>query len=160
MIKFKRLLTSLSVVFLCGFTMYDVSSQPKQERLLQNSLPQSYDNLWQKLFQSKVQLNPKKHTYSIEYTPYVKSLENKNITISGFIFPLESSETFKHFLLSKRTPTCNFCPPGEPNEIIEVFTDNPIKWDENIVKISGILNFTSDENLGVFFQIKNATLIP
>ena len=60
----------------------------------------------------------------------VKALVGKEVTISGFILPLESTEKFKHFILSKRTPTCPFCPPGEPNEIVDVMLDKPISWDE------------------------------
>jgi uncharacterized protein len=103
-----------------------------------------------------VHLNQKTHKYSITYTPEVKAMEGKPITISGFVLPLESTEKFSHFLLSKRTPTCFFCPPGEPNEIVEVFTKKPLKWSGDIITVTGNFTFTSNPDLGLFFQVKDA----
>ena len=74
------------------------------------------------------------------------------------MLPLEPSEKFTHFLLSKRTPTCPFCPPGKPNDIIEVFTDKPVTWDEGIVVVNGTLRFTRNPELGLFFQLKDADM--
>jgi hypothetical protein len=142
---------------LCGFYVQEkATAQPSDERKAQESLPQSHDNMWKVFGKCKVHRDKKKYTYSIDYTPEVKAMEGKQITVSGFMLPLESSDKFKHFLLSKRTPTCFFCPPGEPNEIVEVFTKKPVKWDEGIVVVTGTMKFTSNPELGLFFQMKDA----
>jgi uncharacterized protein len=132
------------------------TAQPSEERKAQDALPQSNDDMWKALSACKVHLNYENYHYTIHYTPEIKAMEGKEITVSGFILPLESTETFTHFLLSKRTPTCAFCPPGSPNEIVEVFTTTPIKWDEGIVVITGTMHFTSNPELGLFFQLKEA----
>ncbi|OYW79003.1 MAG: hypothetical protein B7Z26_08790 [Asticcacaulis sp. 32-58-5] len=141
---------------LSGFTVQESTGQPLDERKVQDALPQSKDAMWDTLVKCKVHLDQKTHKYSIAYTPEVKAMEGKPVTISGFVMPLESTEKFKHFLLSKRTPTCFFCPPGEPNEIVEVFTKKTIKWSDGIVTVTGTFTFTSNPDLGLFFQVKDA----
>ena len=155
-------LALLAVAFLSltGFSVQQnaaVLSQPSDERKAQDALPKSGDPMWNALFQCKVHYDDKSHKYSITYTPEVKAMEGKPMTIAGFMLPLEATETFKHFLISKRTPTCPFCPPGEPNEIAEVFTTKPVKYDEGIVVVTGTFRFTTNPDLGLFFQLKDAT---
>ncbi len=146
-----------SLILVCFFLFATAfTSQPMDERKAQELLPISKDAFWDVLARCKVTLDTKKYLYSIVRTPEVDAMEGKPFTVSGFIMPLEAAETFKHFLLSKRTPTCGFCPPGEPNEIVEVFTNEKIKWDDGLVTMTGTMAFTDNPELGLFFQMKNA----
>lgn len=155
----KIVLLVASLIVLSGFKVEqgDVPAQPAGERKAQDKLPQANDDLWKTFGQCKVHLDPKKYTYSIDMTPEVKAMEGKSFTISGFMLPLEAKEQFTHFLLSKRTPTCPFCPPGEPNEIVEVFSKKPVKWEDDIVVVTGTMKFTSNPEMGLFFQMQDAT---
>lgn len=162
--KYSQIVFTLIAFFvLCGFDVQEVPAsmgQPTDERSAQDGLPQSKDEMWSKFLKCKVHLDKKNYTYSIDYTPEIKELEGKEITISGFVLPLESEEKFNHFLISKRTPTCFFCPPGEPNEIIEVFTNKKITWEDGLTTVTGKFGFTkgieANPELGLFFQLKNA----
>lgn len=136
------------------------SSQPEEERKLQAQLPQSQDAAWNDFIACKVKADSKNFTYSITYTPAIRALEGKTVSISGFMLPLEATEKFKHFLLSKRTPTCGFCPPGEPNEVFEVFAKKPVTWDEKLVVTTGTLKLTNQAEKGIFFQLKDAEVKP
>lgn len=135
------------------------STQPMDERTAQNALPQSHDSLWKKLGACTVHLDPKKFAYSIHFTEEVTAMKGQEIRVSGFMLPLEATEKFSHFLLSKRTPTCAFCMPGEPNEIIEIFSRKPVSWEEGMVTVSGILHFTNNPESGLFFQLKDSALV-
>lgn len=152
----RLILAFAAFLLLSGFSVETMPSQPNDERKAQEALPQAHDAMWKTFAKCKVHLDKKKYLYSITYTPEVKAMEGKRITVSGFILPLESTEKFTHFLLSKRTPVCPFCPPGEPNEIIEVFTKEPIKWGENTLTVTGTLQFTANPELGLFFQLKDS----
>ncbi len=146
---------------LCGFTQAQEESavgQPADERSAQDALPQSQHTVWRALAQCTVHLDQESYTYSIDYTPDVKALKGQRLTVSGFMLPLEAEEEFSHFLLSKRTPTCPFCPPGEPNEVIEVFTKEPVRATDELIFITGTMQFTSNPELGLFFQLKDADL--
>jgi uncharacterized protein len=125
-------------------------SQPQPPRM-----QQSDDFLW-KLF-ARCEIKPNKnYLYSVSYIPDVMALKGKRITISGFMVPLEAKEKFTHFLLSRRAPTCAFCPPGEPNEIMEVFSSKPMRWQENLITISGSLVLLNDGKNEILFQMKDA----
>ena len=130
--------------------------QPMDERKAQDALPKSNDVQWKLLTKTKVKLDEKQGMYSATYPAEVKALAGKPFTISGFILPLDATEKFSHFILSKRTPTCAYCPPGEPNEIIDVWLEKPIKYDENLVKITGTFELINNQEMGMFFKLAKA----
>ena len=135
------------------------SGQPANERKAQDGLPQSDDNMWVAFGKCKVHLDENTYIYSIKFTPEVQALEGKKISVAGFMLPLEAEESFTHYLLSKRTPTCPFCPPGEPNEIVEVFSKKPVKWEEGIVTVTGVMKFTDKSENGLFFQMNDGEML-
>lgn len=134
------------------------SSQPLDERKAQEALPQSKDPMWDKLTKTKISFEEKAGLYSATYPAEIKAMEGKPMTINGFMLPLEPTETFNHFILSKRPPTCPYCPPGEPNEIVEIFTTKATKWRDEAITVSGTFGFTNQQELGMFFTLKNATI--
>ena len=118
----------------------------------QKKHPSPKSNFWQELSKCKVNKN-----YRIDFTNEIKNLDNKIVSLDGYIIPLEPTEKFNHFLLSFRSTTCPFCPPIKPNEIIEVFTKEEISWKDGLETISGKLQLGSNisEN-GLFFKIIDA----
>jgi len=155
----KILLLISALLFLPGFSKEQKSvsaGQPSDERKAQDSLPKSADPMWKILAKTHINLDEKKGLYSAVFPPEIKALVGTNITISGFMLPLESTEKFKHFILSKRTPTCPFCPPGEPNEIIDIWLEKSTVWDEDLVKITGTFELMNNPELGLFFKLSNA----
>jgi uncharacterized protein len=151
----------LVVVFSCGFNVRDRPEIFTRSGSMSGStasnprLMESEDLLWKTFAQCKLKAN-KDFSYDITYIPGVKAKNGKEITISGFILPLEAKEKSKHFLLERRAPTCAFCPPGEPNEVMEVFASKPMQWNENLVTFSGTLVLPNDGKKGIFFQLKDA----
>lgn len=142
------------LLVLCGFT-----TQPLDERKAQDVLPQSSHPMWQTLGKTKIIVSKKEGYYSAQFPATVKALSGKEIVINGFILPLESTEKIKHFLIAKRTPTCPFCPPGEPNEIIDVWTTQPVAYTEDLVTVKGTFELMNDREMGLFFKLKNAKIL-
>ncbi len=116
---------------------------------------QTEDPIWKSFAKCKISMD-QDFSYRISYTSGVKAMNGKNVTLSGFMLPLESKAKFNHFLLSKNAPTCAFCPPGSPNEVVELFSSKPMMWKENLVTFSGTLKLVNDGKTGVFFQLKDA----
>jgi len=148
------------VTFACGFNVRDQpeSSFSRSGSLSGSSAPrsmQSEDLLWKTFSKCKLTTN-KDFYYDITYTSSVRAMNGKEIAISGFMLPLETKPKSSHFLLERRAPTCAFCPPGEPNEIMEVFSSKPMAWEENLITLSGTLVLPNDSKKGVFFQLKDA----
>lgn len=128
----------------------------KLARQPQQHLPiESDDFIWKTFLQCKLRSGPEV-SYNIDYTPEVKEMNGKPVAISGFMVPLEAKQDSRHFLLSRRAPSCPFCPPAEPNELVEVYTVKPLMWREDLITCSGTLFLPNDGKRGIFFQLKDA----
>ena len=127
--------------------------QPADERAAQDALPKSVNLLWGKFLKCKVGYNNKTGLYSIAVTQEVKALAGQTVTLNGFVLPLDGSDHTKHFLLTRRTPVCMFCPPGEPNEVTEIMSPHPIVWTDKMVTVEGPLSLINNGENAIFFKI-------
>lgn len=155
--NFQLVTPALLILFLSmpqsGVALAQTSGQPPEERALQDTLPKSPSPLWLKFLKCKVGYNNKTGLYRIAVTPEVKALAGQVVTLNGFVMPLDGSDHTKHFLLTRRTPVCMFCPPGEPNEVAEVVASYPIVWTDKIVTVTGPMSLINNGEKGMFFKI-------
>ena len=157
----KRILQCLvaPLLILCGgistrtVVLQAPVGQPADERAAQDHLPQSHDVIWTKFAKCKVGYNNKTGLYNISVTPEVKAMAGQPVTASGWVLPLDGSDHTQHFLLTRRTPVCMFCPPGEPNEVAEVVTLRPVEWTDKLVTVTGLLSLVNNGEKGMFFKI-------
>jgi uncharacterized protein len=154
------LLLASSALLLAAFKSESVPessvSQPGDERAAQDTLPQSQSPLWGQLAHCPVHFDDKSGLYSITVAPEVKALDGQTVTAGGFVLPLDGSDKTSHFLLTKRTPVCLFCPPGEPNEVVEVKSKHPITWSDALVTMRGRFALTNDGEKAIFFVLRDA----
>jgi hypothetical protein len=132
------------------------TAQPPGELAAQRLLPKVHDELWTKLTKCAVDYDNNKGTYNIQLTPEVKALDGKTITLRGFVLPMDGSDRTQHFLISRNTPVCLYCPPGQPNEVVEVEAARAIPWTNKIVSVTGRLHLINDAEKALFFKIENA----
>jgi len=93
------------------------------------------------------------------FTPEVSSLSGKAMTISGFILPIEASKRYNHFILSRYSPECPFCPSGGPTEVIEVFTDKAVGPTPALVTMRGTFSVQDNMEAGLFYRMKGGVLV-
>lgn len=134
-------------------SLYNSFRQPPQERALQDKLPQARGPVWTQLMACRVRFDDRNGLYSIRLTQEVRALAGTRVTLQGFVLPLDGSDRPKLFLLTRRTPTCFFCPPGEPNEYVEVIADRATPWTERMITVTGTLQLVDDREKGVFFRL-------
>lgn len=153
-----------AVLGLSAFKVVDASaktqSEVQTERKAQDKLPHSLNPLWDRLMKCKVAMDKKSGLYSIALTPEVKTMAGRSADVEGFILPLDGSDKTSHFLLSRRTPVCLFCPPGEPNEVVEVKSREPVDWVNDPVTLRGRFELVNDGEKGVFFALTDAVPAP
>jgi hypothetical protein len=97
--------------------------------------------VWPKLYsihytQSKDELGDyEKPIFSAD----VKAMEDKIISLPGYIVPFETGITkSKQFILtSLPLNACFFCGVGGPETVIEVVLKNPIQYTEKLIEIKG-----------------------
>lgn len=135
------------------------ASQPTEERAAQKTLPKARDPFWTTLHTTQIKEDTRRGMFLAVHSPQVKALAGQTLTVSGFMLPLEADMTTTHFLLSKYTPVCPFCPPGQPNEIVEVHTNRPVKAGYDLIKVSGRFALQSNGEQGMFFRLDGASVV-
>jgi hypothetical protein len=139
---------------LCG-----LSAQPLDERAAQEALPISRDTLWTLLGRTDVKFNGDTGYYEFAFPDEVKALDGTEITITGFMLPLDMLEVSDNFLLSMRTPTCPFCPPGEPDEYIDTHMLREVSWVEEAVTVTGRFSIQDGTETGMPFRLDGGKLV-
>ncbi|BAI96729.1 hypothetical protein Sj15T_11840 [Sphingobium sp. TA15] len=132
--------------------------QEDGERSTQARLPQGRSPLWVTLRLTKIGINEARGLFTATFPAPVKGLAGQTVTLAGFINPLDAQTRGTHFLLSKYTPVCSFCPPGEPNEVVEVRTASPIVFVQKLVTVTGRFALQNNGEQGLFFQMTGATV--
>ena len=127
--------------------------QPADERAIQLTLPRAQDPLWLKFAKCKIGYDNRSGLFNIAVTPDVRAIAGHTVTLSGFVLPLDGSDRTKHFLLTRNTPVCMFCPPGQPNEVVEVLSPHAIDWTDKLVTVTGPLALINNGEKGMFFKI-------
>lgn len=135
------------------------STRESGEAKAQSRLPQAKDSMWLVLHKTQINIDEDQGLYTAVHPADVKKLDGTVITIRGFMLPLSPAAKVKRFLLTKYTPVCFFCPPGEPNEVIDVTTTTPVNWSDGIVKVTGKFKLVNNGEKGLFFQMSQASVV-
>lgn len=126
------------------------------ERALQLSLPTADGPQWEKLRATRVWIDEKSQLFMASHPSEVRALAGKPFKIQGFMLPLEMAEQTTRFLISPYTPVCFYHPPAEPNEVIEVWLERPVRAGYHLVEVEGVLGLANDGEKGLFFQLRDA----
>src|SRR4030095_8244586 len=55
-----------------------------------------------------------------QFSKGIEALDKKEVKLQGFMMPLDTGEKQKRFLLVSLPPSCAFCLPGGPDQMVEV----------------------------------------
>ena len=122
------------------------------------------ENLWKTLA---------KITYKKEYDEFlgfkidkpvfsedIKSLEGKEVTVKGFIIPVEGYKSHKEFIFSAFPYSmCFFCGGAGPESVMEVFALDAVKYTAESIKLKGTLELNPDDVNRLMYFLKDATLV-
>ena len=74
------------------------------------------------------------------FSDQVKALNNKEITLKGYIIPVEGYKSHKEFIFSAFPYSmCFFCGGAGPETVMEVMSLEPIKYSAESITIKGVL---------------------
>ncbi len=94
-----------------------------------------------------------------EFPEAVASLNDTEITIAGFMMPLQNSEKQSHFLLMAYPPDCPFCMSAGPRYLMEVMAPDAIPFNYNTLTLTGRLELLEKDETGLFFRLHDARSI-
>lgn len=117
----------------------------------------STDKTWDVLKKTRLTTDPRGMVHA-QIAPEVHALAGKQMVISGFIMPTETTMTFRHFILSRYSPECPFCPAGAPNEVIEVFSTIDMSAANHMVFLEGRFHVQNKVEEGLFYRMENVKI--
>lgn len=95
------------------------------------------------------------------FPPEVLALDGKEVTLKGFMFPLDPAEAQHMFLFGPFPATCPFQYHVGPALVIEVTTpkDKPVKYTEEPITVTGKLELVKeDPDNSTFYRMKNVSV--
>lgn len=94
-----------------------------------------------------------------KFSDYLVAQNGNEITLEGFIIPLEQSGNQDYFILS-RFPyqSCFFCGAAGPETVIEVFPLKGIRYTDDKIRVKGTLRLNNGNPLQLFYSLKNCTV--
>lgn len=94
------------------------------------------------------------------FSPEVKALDGKRITIKGYIIPTEGYKSHKDFVFSAYPYNmCYFCGGAGPETVMEVSAVEGIKYTADPVVITGILQLNSGDVNQLIYSMTDAKLV-
>jgi hypothetical protein len=129
-----------------------VFSQTKDENVWKSLSKISYKKEYDELMGFKVD--------KPVFSPSVKAMNNKEITIKGYIIPVEGYKSHKEFIFSAYPYSmCFFCGGAGPETVMEVQAGEGIKYSADAVVLEGTLQLNDKDINKLMFKLINAKLI-
>lgn len=96
--------------------------------------------------------------YKPDFPLEVKALDGKQVTVKGFMFPLDSTDKQSLFLIGPFPVNCPYQYHVGPSLVIEVHADkNPTEFSYDPIVVTGKLQLVyKDPELSVFYRLLDA----
>ncbi|WP_424963108.1 hypothetical protein [Ekhidna sp.] len=90
-----------------------------------------------------------------KFPEQLKLREGKELTLEGFIIPLQQEADQDYFVLS-RFPyqSCFFCGAAGPETVVEVYSDREFRYTDERVRVTGKLRLNDDNPLHLFYILE------
>lgn len=91
------------------------------------------------------------------FSPEIKALDGKEVTVRGYIIPVEGYKSHKEFILSAFPYSmCFFCGGAGPETVMEVSASEPVEYSAEAVTIKGKLHLNSEDVNKLMYSISDA----
>jgi hypothetical protein len=94
-----------------------------------------------------------------QFSKDVSALDKKEVKLQGFMMPLDMGEKQKRFLLVAMPPSCAFCLPGGPDQLVEVLAKTPVKYGFDPIVVSGKFVVLKDDPMGLYYRLTDAVAV-
>jgi hypothetical protein len=94
------------------------------------------------------------------FSETVKGLENKEVTIKGYIIPVEGYKSHKEFIFSAFPYSmCFFCGGAGPETVMEVEATEGVKYSADAIYLKGTLKLNDKDINRLMYKLVNAKLV-
>ena len=148
------------ITLLFAITTLQAQSDVKGEQ----SQPKAKVNTWKTL--SKITFKKKYDEmlgFKVDvpvFSQQVKDMEGKEITIRGYIIPVEGYKSHNEFIFSAYPYNmCFFCGGAGPETVMEVIAKEPIEYTAEAITIRGKLETNEDDINRLLYALKDVELV-
>ena len=135
-----------------------MQSQPYYGPNGNGTLVHSDDQRWVQFHDVNIVADEAKGEYRATFGAALVKLDGRPLVITGYMLPIEPTTHSSHFVITRRSTGCPFCPPNEPDEAIEVFAVQPIDYTQAPVTITGQLHLVRASGAGLFYRLDHARI--
>jgi len=90
----------------------------------------------------------------------IQELEGTEITIKGYIIPVDGYKSHTEFIFSAFPYNmCFFCGGAGPETVMEVLASEPVEYSAESVKLKGILKLNNEDINQLMYKLENAVLV-
>ena len=94
------------------------------------------------------------------FSEEIKALDGKEVTVKGFIIPVEGYKGHKEFILSAFPYSmCFFCGGAGPESVMEVQAVDAINYVAESIVLKGKLHLNSEDVNKLMFSLSEARLV-
>jgi hypothetical protein len=93
---------------------------------------------------------------ALQFDDGIRALDGKIVKLRGYVTPLDSTRDQRHFILSPKPPSCPYCLPAGPEEMVEVFGERPVKYSFDPITVFGRFGVRHAEDSGFFYRMLDA----
>jgi uncharacterized protein len=97
--------------------------------------------------------------FHTDYSAEVKALDGRDVKLMGFIYPLEGGLEHERFLLTAWPPSCPFCLPAGPSQMVEVYCEEPVEFTDGAIMMAGKFEVLKDDPSGMYYRMRDANEI-
>ncbi len=148
-----RWIISLIVLsFIAAFTSLNVSAQSPQDNTWRTLAKVTFKQQYDELFGFDIDV-PVFHRD-------VRALEGKEVTLRGYIIPVEGYRSHREFVFSAYPyQMCFFCGGAGPETVMEVFAKDPIPYTAEIITIRGVLQLNDTDVHRLMYILNGAVRV-
>jgi hypothetical protein len=94
------------------------------------------------------------------FSEEIKALSGKEVTVRGFIIPIEGYKSHKEFIFSAFPyANCFFCGGAGPESVMEVTAMEPVPYTAESITLKGKLALNSEDVNKLMFSLSDAKMV-
>ena len=94
------------------------------------------------------------------FSQSIKDMEGKELTVKGYIIPVEGYKSHKEFIFSAFPYNmCFFCGGAGPETVMEVEAAEPVKFTAESIVLKGVLRLNADDINHLMFKLEDAVTV-
>lgn len=94
------------------------------------------------------------------FSDQIKALDGKEVTVKGFVIPVEGYKSHKEFIFSAFPYSmCFFCGGAGPETVMEVTASEPVEYSAESITLKGKLKLNSDDVNKLMYALTEARIV-